>query len=798
MACTTFQVTSTNLGSALASRKHCCLRPSSQVSSAIAGAFPEVRRLHDKTRAGSSWAQKYAVSLGERKGLERQHISKQRWRIRVHSGVASRSSESNGVATPERLPSAAILDQDGDLDEDWEAAWTPQDAADLYRVEGWGSPYFSINARGNVAIRPKGSEDGSDELDLLELIQAVRKRNVELPMILRFPDIVQHRMAQLQGCFDTAIGKYGYQGHFQGVFPVKCNHDRYLIEDIVEYGRNFRFGLEAGSKPELLIAIANLRENDDALLVCNGYKDEIYMESVLLARQLGTNAVIVLEQVDELPLLLHVSRKLDVRPVIGVRAKLSTKHDGHWGGTSGDKGKFGLTIPEIVKVVYTLREEGMLDCLQLLHYHVGSQVADIAIIKEAMREGSHLYCELATMGAAMGYIDVGGGLGIDYDGTKGNRSGASTNYSMQNYANDVVAALLDACVVKGVRQPVIASESGRALASHSAVLVFDVLNDSENAESDALRNLAVLEEHHAAGLGSIQQGWPPKQDGLATNGLQPARRDPGQYLLSTFYQVFATIDQTNFQEAFNDSKQFKQEAANLFKLGCLSLEQRAQAESLHTAICHRVLAYARNEPQMPAELSALSEAMASVYHVNLSVFRSAVDTWAIDQLFPIMPLQRLSEEPTTMATLADLTCDSDGKITRFIGPDSTPSSVLPVHELRQGEAYYLGMFLGGVYQEVMGSLHNLFGGLNVVHIRAKPKPGRAAGGYAIEHVVKGQTMEEVLRTVQYEGEDMMESLRNEAEEAVDEGRLTLEDASALLMNFNRSLKSYTYLKSRSQ
>ncbi|GBG88752.1 hypothetical protein CBR_g48280 [Chara braunii] len=658
------------------------------------------------------------------------------------------SSSSSLLSIPHVDVAARPDDNRDDLQEEGakvEKPWTAQEGAALYRVDGWGSPYFVVNSAGHVAVRPWGSEDGSDELDLYELLEALGKRNVALPMIIRFPDIVRHRMKQLQECFNSAIAGFGYQGHFQGVFPVKCNHERYLVEDIVRFGRPYRFGLEAGSKPEVLIAITMLRESEGALLVCNGYKDSVYIESVLLARQLGVNAIIVLEQMDELQLVIDISRRLGAKPVIGVRAKLSTKHNGHWGETSGDKGKFGLTVMEMVQVVYTLK---------------------------------------------------------------------------QNYANDVVAALLDACVFKGVRQPIIMTESGRALGSHHSVLVFDVLSASEHTEAAVLKHLKVLSENASMGLGVCDENddshpaWmrhPKLRAGGISRNLARMDMDPGEYLLSTFYQVYKTMGQDNFQEAYNDAKQFKSEAGSLFKLGCLSLEQRAQAETLFKAVCHRVLAFSRDESEMPDDMEALRKAMSSVYHVNLSIFRSAPDSWAIDQIFPIMPVHRLTEEPTVQATLADLTCDSDGKINRFIGSNGEISHVLPVHELRKGEPYYMALFLGGVYQEVMGSLHNLFGATNVVHVMSRPKTGSAVvnglagngkldskptnhrGGYSIDRVVRGQTMVEVLRTVQHVGEDMMEELRCEAEDAVADGRLTIEEAQTLLLNYQRSLGSYTYL-----
>ncbi|XP_024527755.1 uncharacterized protein LOC9632306 [Selaginella moellendorffii] len=689
-----------------------------------------------------------------------------------------------------------------------EEIWTINDSAELYKIDGWGAPYFFINSKGHVSVHLHGHLDGSDELDLVDLIESLRRRNLQLPMVLRFPEIVQHRIRQLNDCFNNAIAKFSYQRHFQGVFPIKCNHDRYLLEDIVKFGDRCKFGLEAGSKPELLIAIAKLRGSKDALLICNGYKDRVYIESVLLARQLGVNAIIVLEQMEELEMVIQACRILGVRPMVGVRAKLSTKHTGHWGGSSGDKGKFGLTVTEIVRVVYTLRKEGMLDCLQLLHFHIGSQIPSISIIKEAMREGSHIFCELALMGAPMQYIDVGGGLGIDYDGSK-TQSSASTNYSMQNYANDVVAALVDACILKGVAQPVIISESGRALASHHSVLVFDVLSTFERSENTSLANLEVLMNNSPYGqLKDNGRGCCANSNCPPCSASPAADQDPGEYLLHTFEKVYNTMDESNFRESYSDAKQFKSEISSLFKLGCLSLEQRAQADALYEALCHRVVALCKGE-DLPDELQELRDSLAAVYHINLSVFRSAPDAWAIDQIFPIIPLQRLTEKPTVQATLADLTCDSDGKFDRFIGENGEVAAALPVHELRKGEPYLMGLFLGGVYQEVMGSAHNLFGGTNIIHVKIKPqtssdiltsaaallKNGSSSGrgGYTIERVIRGQTMEEVMRAVQHVGDEMTEELRREAEDAVAKGHLSVEEAQALLVNYKRSLGSYTYL-----
>ncbi|CAM6038232.1 unnamed protein product, partial [Sphagnum compactum] len=582
-----------------------------------------------------------------------------------------------------------------------EGTWTAHDSSSLYRLQGWGAPYFVINSQGHLCVRPSGSAEGTDEVDLVAVIETLAANHIHLPLVLRFPDILHHRMLELQTCFSLAASKFNYKQQFQGVFPIKCNHERHMVEQIVECG----FGLEVGSKPELLIAMAKLGSRAGRLLICNGYKDSAYVNNVLLAQRLGIHAVLVLEQMEELEEVISCSNRLGVRPILGLRAKMSTKHNGHWGNTSGDNSKFGLTVNEIVAVVHRLRQEGMLDCLQLLHFHIGSQISSILTIKEVMREGSHTYCELARMGAPMGFIDVGGGLGIDYDGTK-SQSSASANYSMQNYANDVVAALMDACLLKGVAEPVIISESGRALASHSSVLVFDVLSASHYPYHSVTLNIDNLAKDAAACLTIDEE---------------------------CLVQVYSSMEVGNAQEAYNDAKQLREEAGSLFKLGCLSLEQRAQAEALYDCVSQQMLTFA---PQLSDELRL---SLAATYHVNLSVFRSAPDSWAIDQIFPIMPLHRLTEKPTTLATLADLTCDSDGKIDRFVGASGDISSVLPVHDLHEGEPYYLGLFLGGVYQEVLGSAHNLFGSTHVVHVRAT-----GDGRFLIEHVLPGQSVGQVL------------------------------------------------------
>ncbi|MDF5712328.1 MAG: biosynthetic arginine decarboxylase [Rhizonema sp. NSF051] len=630
---------------------------------------------------------------------------------------------------------------------DTHRSWKIEDSEALYRIEGWGQPYFSINAAGHITVAPKGDHGGS--LDLFELVNALKQRNLGLPLLIRFSDILEDRIERLNACFSKAIARYNYSGIYRGVFPVKCNQQRHLVEDLVRFGRPHQFGLEAGSKPELMIALA-LLDTPGALLICNGYKDQEYIETAMLAQRLGQTPIIVLEQIEEVDLVIEANRQLGIKPIVGVRAKLSTHGMGRWGTSSGDRAKFGLTIPEIIGAVDKLREANLLDSLQLLHFHVGSQISAINVIKDAIQEASRIYVELAALGADMKYLDVGGGLGVDYDGSQTNFY-ASKNYNMQNYANDIVAELRDTCTERNIPVPTLISESGRAIASHQSVLIFDVLSTSD-IPSDSID--------------------PPKE------GESP--------IVLYLWETFQSINTENYQEFYHDAAQFKEEAISRFNLGILSLTERAKAERLYWACCQKILNIIRQHDYVPDDLEDLEKIMASIYYVNFSVFQSAPDCWAIDQLFPIMPIHRLGEEPTQRGILADLTCDSDGKIDRFIDLRDV-KSVLELHSYTPGKPYYLGMFLNGAYQEVMGNLHNLFGDTNTVHIQLTPK------GYQIEHVVKGDTMSEVVSYVQYDSEDMVESIRQRCEHALEENRITLAESQRLLQTYEQSLRRYTYL-----
>ncbi|MGC9528691.1 MAG: biosynthetic arginine decarboxylase [Limnospira sp.] len=625
--------------------------------------------------------------------------------------------------------------------------WAIEDSEKLYRIQGWGEPYFAINAAGHITVSPKGDRGGS--IDLYELVESLKKRNLGLPLLIRFPDILEDRIERLNACFSKAIARYKYPGVYRGVYPVKCNQERHLIEDLVRFGEPHQFGLEAGSKPELLIALASLT-TPGALLICNGYKDREYIETAMLARRLGQTAIVVMEQLEEVELAIAACQKLGIQPILGVRAKLGTRGIGRWGGSTGDRAKFGLTIPEMIQACDRLKDAGMLDCLQLLHFHIGSQISSISTIKDAIREASQIYVELAELGANMQYLDVGGGLGVDYDGSKTNAP-ASKNYNMQNYANDIVAEVKEACEERKISAPILISESGRAIASHQSVLVFDVLGSSE----------------------------PPSED-------IPSVSEDDHLILRNLAETYQSINPNNCQEAYHDAVQFKGEAISVFNFGYLNLRDRAKAEQLYWACCHKIRATIRDLEIIPEDLGDLEQIMASIYYANLSVFKSAPDSWAIDQLFPILPIHRLDEEPTRRAILADLTCDSDGKIDRFIDWKDV-KSILELHPLKPEQPYYLAMFLAGAYQEIMGNLHNLFGDTHVVHIKLNPQ------GYEVEYVVKGDTMTKVLGYVQYDSEDLIESIRRQTEAALQAQKITLEESQLLLQNYERSLGRYTYL-----
>jgi len=627
--------------------------------------------------------------------------------------------------------------------------WTVRDSAELYNVGAWGAGYFTVNERGHVEVRPRGPEGPG--IDLPDLLQDLYQRGLRTPLLIRFSDILASRVQGLCERFDRAIREYGYNGKFRGVYPIKVNQQRHVVEEIVEYGAPFGVGLEAGSKPELLIALA-LLETPGALIICNGYKDRAYIETALLAQRLGRTPIIVVDRFHEVDLIIAISRQLNIRPHIGVRARLSTKGAGKWIESTGDRSKFGLTAVEMVEAVERLRAEDMLDCLELLHFHIGSQITAIRAHKDALREASRIFVGLHQMGAYPKYIDVGGGLGVDYDGSQTNFH-SSMNYSVQEYANDVVASIQDACDKEKVPHPDIITEAGRAMVAHHSVLVFDVLGVHEMVSGKSPD--AVTEE------------------------------DPK--VLKDLAEIWNTVSVKNVREAYHDSLQLKEEAATMFSLGYLDLRARARVERLFNACCEKILRIVREMPYVPEELEPLEKGLADTYYGNFSVFQSAPDHWAVKQLFPVMPIHRLDEKPGRRGIFADLTCDSDGKIDKFIDQRDV-KDVIELHSFN-GNPYYIAVFLVGAYQEILGDLHNLFGDTDAVHVRLD-----LDGRYEVEHVVEGDEVTEVLSYVQYDKGTLIEKVRRTIEVAMRAGQISLEDSARLRRYYEQGLGEYTYLQ----
>jgi arginine decarboxylase len=626
-------------------------------------------------------------------------------------------------------------------------AWTVKDSTELYNVNGWGKDFFRINDAGNVEVTPAGP--GSKPIDIKELIDDLRSRGVNLPLLIRFSDILKTRVEQLCGAFQQAIAENDYRGAYRGVYPIKVNQQRHVVEELLDYGRPFNLGIEAGSKPELLVALA-LQEDPEALILCNGYKDRAFIETALLAQKLGRKVIITMDRVGELDTILRSSRELDLRPVIGVRARLSTKGAGKWVESTGDRSKFGLTTAEMVATVERLRAEGMLDCLQLLHFHIGSQITNIRAVKDALREASRIYVELHGLGAQMRYLDCGGGLGVDYDGSQTNFH-SSVNYTLAEYAADIVSQIAEACNTKGVPHPDIVTESGRALVAHHSVLIFNVLATNE-----------------------ILAGQVP--DGVAQDEHPVIRQ---------LWETFQSVSRKNFQETYHDALQIKEEAITAFNLGFLNLKARARVEELFWATCERILKIVRDLPYVPDELEGLERQLTDTYYCNFSLFQSLPDHWAVRQLFPTLPVHRLNRAPSRRAVLADLTCDSDGKMDEFIDLRDV-KHFLELHPVN-GEPYYIGVFLVGAYQEILGDLHNLFGDTDAVHVKLD------GDDYRVEHVVEGDSVAEVLAYVQYSKEDLIARVRRAVEAALREKRLTMAESGRLMRRYEEGLEGSTYL-----
>jgi arginine decarboxylase len=629
--------------------------------------------------------------------------------------------------------------------------WTPADSLDLYNVRGWGNNYFSVNDRGTIAVHPNGP--GSPAIDLKELVDEVRERGIGLPLLIRFSEIIKARVVELNEAFNRAITEYGYKGMYRGVYPIKVNQDRYLVEHLVQYGRPYHFGLEAGSKPELLAVMAML-EDEEALIVCNGYKDEEYIETALLASKLGRKVILVVEKPSELPLIQQLAERTGVRPRIGIRSRLSSRGSGHWEASGGDRSKFGLSGRDLMDAVAFLRQHDLLDTFELLHFHLGSQISSIRSVKDGLREAAQIYVNLVRLGASgLSYIDVGGGLGVDYDGSQTNFT-SSLNYTLQEYCNDIVYGIMEVCDRGEVPHPVIVSESGRATVAHHAVLIFDVL-----------------------GISEFSVGQIPRE--LPADVELPLRN---------LHETYREVSRKNLIESYHDAISARDECLTLFSFGHLSLEHRGLAESLFWAICQKILKITRTLDETPEELEGLERSLADTYFCNFSVFQSLPDSWAIDQLFPVLPIHRLNEEPSNRAVLADITCDSDGKIDHFIDRRDV-KDVLELHPITAGEPYYLGAFLVGAYQEILGDLHNLFGDTNTVHVSLD-----AEDDYRIDGVVNGDTVTDVLRYVRYDRDTLVARVRRAAEAALRAKRMTLEESRRLVRRYEEGLSGYTYLE----
>jgi arginine decarboxylase len=637
------------------------------------------------------------------------------------------------------------------------APWRIEDSLDLYNVNAWGKGYFSINDVGHVVVRP--DTQPGHEIDLFEVVEGLKARDLTTPVVVRFSDILAHRLKHLHAAFAQAITENDYKNRYAAVFPIKVNQQRLVVEEVYRYGKAFGFGLEAGSKPELLAVMAMTENEPDRLIVCNGFKDDSYIEAVTLATKLGRTIVPVVENFDELALILKHADAYNVRPRIGVRVKLFSEGSGRWADSAGEKSKFGLFVTEIMELFQVLKERNMLDCLQLVHCHPGSQLQDIRRVKDAINELAHVYAELKLMGAGLQYIDVGGGLGVDYDGSGTNFS-SSMNYTLAEYASDVVYRIASVCNARNIPHPMIVSESGRAIAAYHSVLIFNALGSS------------ALDKFRVTGDASVDY-----------NGSKELPQP-----VADLFEAYRSVSERRLVECYHDALTARDQVLQMFNLGLLSLEFRALAERLYWATLARIRDCYRRLDRRPEELDNLESILSDTYFCNFSVFQSLPDSWAIDQLFPIMPIHRLDERPTRTGVLADITCDSDGKIDKFVSLRDVKRA-LELHDLKSGEEYYLAAFLVGAYQETLGDLHNLFGDTHVVHIRLHDE-----GGWWIEEIVKGDTANKVLEYMEYDVEELYPALARDCERAIRDGRMTLGESQQLKRFYEGELNGYAYLE----
>ncbi len=627
--------------------------------------------------------------------------------------------------------------------------WRVEDSAELYNINGWGINYFGINDKGNVTVSPKKN---GVKVDLQELIEELQIKDVSTPVLLRFPDILDSRIEKMASCFKSATQEYDYLGQNFIVYPIKVNQMRPVVEEIVSHGKKFNIGLEAGSKPELHAVIA-INTDNDSLIICNGYKDEDYIELALLAQKMGRRIFLVVEKLNELKLIAKIAKRLKVRPNIGIRIKLASSGSGKWEDSGGDVSKFGLTSSELLEALDFLEKNKMEECLKLVHFHIGSQVTKIRRIKIALREAAQFYVQIYKLGFNVEFVDIGGGLGVDYDGTRSSSSESSVNYSIQEYVNDAISTIVDASNKESIPHPNIITESGRSLTAHHSVLVFEVLETASLPSWDDEEVIA--EDDHE--------------------------------LVKEIFGLWETLNQSRMLETWHDAQQIREEALDRFSLGILDLKTRAQMERLFWSIAKEVHQMAGTLKHVPEELLMLPKLLSDKYFCNFSLFQSLPDSWAIDQIFPIIPIQRLDEKPDRAATLQDITCDSDGKIDNFISTKNI-SYYLPVHTLKPKEPYYIGVFLVGAYQEILGDLHNLFGDTNAVHISVNDK------GYEIDQIIDGETIAEVLDYVQYNPKKMVRKVESWVMSSVKSGTITAEEGKEFLANYRSGLYGYTYLE----
>ncbi len=626
--------------------------------------------------------------------------------------------------------------------------WSIVDASELYEVKRWGNGYFSINPEGHLCVHP--TKDTARAIDLKQLIDRLQMRGIDLPILIRFGEILKHRLGEIHGAFQAAIAEHKYNGGYCCVYPIKVNQQRQVVEEVLQFGKPYHFGLEAGSKPELLAVIA--MASNDTPIICNGFKDAEFIEAAMLAHKIGRNIIPVVEKYTELKLILDMAKKIGVRPKIGMRVKLAARGSGRWQSSGGYRSKFGLTVTELLRGLEELKAVGMEDCFKLLHFHQGSQITNIRHIKGALNEAVRVYAELVKRGAGLEFLDVGGGLGVDYDGSQTNFE-SSANYTLQEYANDVIYHAQHVCDEVGVKHPSIISESGRAVVAYHSALVFSVLGVSGQGENDL----------------------PPK---LPEEAEQP---------LVDLMEAYQNVNARNILESYHDAQQAFEMANNLFTGGYLPLDQRSMAENVYFAVCRKIQRLAKSLEFFPEELEGLDSMLSDTYFCNFSLFQSIPDSWAIKQLFPVLPIHRLNERPTRPAVLGDITCDSDGKIDQFIDRRDVKRT-LPLHAF-DGKPYYLGAFLIGAYQEILGDLHNLYGDTNAVHVSLDDK-----GEVVLEAVIKGDTVREVLDYVEFEPESLIRQLRDSVELAVREGRIDYEEAGRFARFYEEGLQGYTYLE----